>query len=254
MGWCVTSYYYHYTIYKGGAIYRFGASCLDHGTRLDYNVRLHLRVVWVRLQDVLGYIYGIHEPVGFEVVECEAEADSTVLLVAHLPRLLIVVGGIHVALLLLLYQAHVFLGLHHRLVVFQALYQLLFRQVVFVAGDEKVGEEKPRLLEMLCELQLVVILKTGLQVVTPIRLLLLDELAQSHAHQCGDVVLVLSEQILKSLGCKLQIRFLLSVDHGVALDDGGVDPAVVKLCYQILGGTDVVWGGCVLRLSSGLGH
>ena len=76
--------------------------------------------------------------VGFQVVESEAEADSAVLLVAHLPRLLIVVGGIHVALLLLLDQAHVFLGFHHRLVVFQALYQLLFCQVVFIAGDEKV--------------------------------------------------------------------------------------------------------------------
>ena len=77
---------------------------------------------------------------------------------------------------------------------------------------------------MLSELQLVVILKAGLQVVTPIRLLLLDKLAQSHAHQSGDVILVLSKQILKSLGCQLQVRFLLGVDHGVALDDGGVDP------------------------------
>ena len=65
---------------------------------------------------------------------------------------------------------------------------------------------------------------------------------------------MLSEQILEPLCCKLQVRFLLSVNHGVALDDGGVYPAVVKLCYQILSGTDVVWGRCVLRLSSGLGH
>jgi hypothetical protein len=65
---------------------------------------------------------------------------------------------------------------------------------------------------------------------------------------------VLSKQILKSLGCQLQVRFLLSVNHGVALDDGGVHPAVVKLCYQILSGTNVVWSRCVLRLPCGLGN
>ena len=57
---------------------------------------------------------------------------------------------------------------------------------------------------MLRELQLIVVLEAILQVVAPIRLLLLDELAQCQADQTRYVVFVLRQKILKALRSDLQ--------------------------------------------------
>ena len=59
---------------------------------------------------------------------------------------------------LLLDKPHVFLCLDHGLIVFKALGELLLSQIVLVVRYEEVGQEEPGTLEMLCELQLVVVL------------------------------------------------------------------------------------------------
>lgn len=151
-------------------------------------------------------------------------------------------------------EAHVFLGLDHGLVVFEALKQLFLSQIVLVAGYKEVCEEKPRPLEMLSELELVVILQACLEVVSPVGLFLLNELAKGHADEPWDIIFVLGQEILQSLGSKLKVCFLLGVDHRIALNDGSVDAAIVQLCDQVLGSTDVVRSGGVLLLPSGLGH
>ena len=100
--------------------------------------------------------------------------------------------SINIYPLLLLDQSHIFLGLDHGLIVFKALCQLLLSQIVLVVRYEEVGQEEPGTLEMLGKLQLIIVLQTGLQIVTPIRLLFLDELTQSHADQARDIVLMFS--------------------------------------------------------------
>jgi len=65
---------------------------------------------------------------------------------------------------------------------------------------------------------------------------------------------VLSEEVLESLGCELQVSLLLGVDHGVALNNGCVDTTVVKLGYQVLRGSYVIRGWCILRLPSCLSY
>ena len=93
---------------------------------------------------------------------------------------------------------------------------------------------------MLCELQLVFVLETGLQVVAPICLLLLNELAQSHANHPWYVVLVLCEKILQTLRRKLQRCLLLGVNESIAFYYGCVNATVVQLGDEVLGGLYVV--------------
>jgi hypothetical protein len=101
---------------------------------------MYLGVVGVCLQNVLRDIYSVHKPIRFQIVKGQAETDCTILLITHLERLEVVIGGIYVALLFFLDQTHIFLGFNHGFVVFQALYQLLLCQIVFVVGDEEVSE------------------------------------------------------------------------------------------------------------------
>ena len=86
------------------------------------------------------------------------------------------VCSINIYPFLLLDKPHVFLCLDHGLIVFKALGELLLSQIVLVVRYEEVGEEEPGTLEMLGKLQLIIVLQTGFQIVTPICLLFLDEL------------------------------------------------------------------------------
>lgn len=66
--------------------------------------------------------------------------------------------SIYIYPLLLFDKSHVFLCLYHGLIVFKALCQLLLSKIVLIVRYEEVSKEKPSSFEMLCELQLVVIL------------------------------------------------------------------------------------------------
>jgi hypothetical protein len=53
---------------------------------------------------------------------------------------------------------------------------------------------------MFGKLKLIIVLKAGFEVITAVCLLLLDEFAESHRDKSGDVVFVLVEEVLESLG------------------------------------------------------
>jgi len=101
---------------------------------------VYLRVVRVCLQYVFSYVYGVHEPVSFQVVEGKTETHCAILFITHLECFQVVVCRIYVAFLLFFDQAHVLLGFNHGFVVLQALYQLFLGQIVLIIRDKEVSE------------------------------------------------------------------------------------------------------------------